>query len=58
MVPAAESPPELEDAAPVCVGEAVPVDELMVEEPVVEVAEGGEGVDVEVTKIVVCPGAV
>jgi hypothetical protein len=59
MVPPAESPPEPEDAAPVCVGEAVPVDELMVEVSVVDpVAEVGEVVDVEVTMIVVCPGAV
>jgi hypothetical protein len=43
----------------VCVGEAVPVDELMVEVSVVDpVAEVGEVVDVEVTMIVVCPGAV
>lgn len=59
MVPAAESPLEPEDAAPVWVAEAVPVDELIVDVPVVEsVAEVGEAVDVEVTKIVVCPGAV
>lgn len=59
MVPPAESPLDPEDAAPVCVAEAVLVDELIVEVPVDDsVPEVGEAVDVEVTKIVVCPGAV
>lgn len=59
IVPPGESPLELEEAAPVCVGEAVPVDELMVEVSVVDpVAAVGEAVEVEVTKIVVGPGAV
>lgn len=50
MVPPGESPWEPEDAAPVDVAVAVPVDELVVEDsdidPVVEV---GAAVDVEVT---------
>lgn len=59
MVPPGESPPEPEEAVPVCVAEAVPVDELIVDVLVVDsVPEVGEAVDVEVTKIVVCPGAV
>jgi hypothetical protein len=48
-VPPAESPPEPEEAAPVCVGEAVPVDdELVVVEDKSEVADVRE-VEVEVT---------
>lgn len=59
MVPPAESPPEPEDAALVCVGEAVPVDELMVEESVCDpVVDVGEAVDVEVTTTVVGPSVV
>lgn len=60
MVPPGESPPpEPDEAVPVCVAEAVPVDELIVEVPVVDsVPEVGKGVDVEVTKTVVSPGAV
>lgn len=59
MVPPAESPLEPEEAAPVFVGETVPVDELIVDVAVVDpVSEVGEAVDVEVIKTVVGPGCV